>query len=581
MVAILVAATTMTIALLLHGESAHPYEQTQTATSGPDVVASVFPAPDAQISSQQLSSLNALNRAAGVVAHSGPYPVTWTTLKRGTNSVGAEVEGRDIGSAAVDQPALISGTWLRSGGAVVERTFAQALGLHVGDPVTLGDTTLHITGIAVTAAFTPYPQLCADGCALVTQQLQNANPGLIWVPRAELEHVTVLGEPLTYYDNLRLSDPAGAQAFADRHTAPASILSPSLTTGQQISAQDADLIHDEQTALIVGSWLLGVLALATVTVLVGTRLSDQNRRVGLLKAVGATPGLVSSILLAEYLALAVAGAAGGLLLGRLVAPLLTKPGAGLLGTAGAPPLNMLDVALVLGTAVALTGLATFVPATRAARTGTVHALTDPARPPRRVRPLIAVSARLPVPLLLGLRLLARRPRRAILATIAVTVAVAGIVVIMFAQTNLTVHQQSTAGLSDPRNQRLGQVMLALTILLALMATVNLIFVAVATAVDARTSMAITRAVGATPNQVTLGLALAQVTPAVIGALIGLPAGAALFAALSQTNATSGPPWWWLAALVPATTVLAATITAVPARAGARQPIAGILQAEQA
>jgi hypothetical protein len=38
---------------------------------------------------------------------------------------------------------------------------------------------------------------------------------------------------------------------------------------------------------------------------------------------------------------------------------------------------------------------------------------------------------------------------------------------------LTVHEQSAAGLTDPRNQRLGEVMLALTILLALMASVNL------------------------------------------------------------------------------------------------------------
>ena len=51
--------------------------------------------------------------------------------------------------------------------------------------------------------------------------------------------------------------------------------------------------------------------------------------------------------------------------------------------------------------------ATLAPAVRASRTSTVLALADAARPPRRTAWLIAISARLPVPLLLGLRVAAR------------------------------------------------------------------------------------------------------------------------------------------------------------------------------
>ncbi len=85
---------------------------------------------------------------------------------------------------------------------------------------------------------------------------------------------------------------------------------------------------------MTGGWLLGLLAVASVSVLVGGRMADQTRRVGLLKAVGGTPGLVAAVLLAEYVLVALVAAAAGLLAGRLTAPLLTEPGAGLVGAAG-------------------------------------------------------------------------------------------------------------------------------------------------------------------------------------------------------------------------------------------------------
>ncbi len=82
----------------------------------------------------------------------------------------------------------------------------------------------------------------------------------------------------------------------------------------------------EQQILLVGSWLLALLAIGSLAILVGGRMADQPRRVGLLKAVGGTPALVAGVLLAEYLAVALLAAAAGLAAGRLVAPLLTSPG---------------------------------------------------------------------------------------------------------------------------------------------------------------------------------------------------------------------------------------------------------------
>ena len=81
-------------------------------------------------------------------------------------------------------------------------------------------------------------------------------------------------------------------------------------------------------------------------------------------------------------------------------------------------------------ALAVALAATAVPAIRAARTSTVSALANAARRPRRRAAAIRISRRLPVPLLLGLRLVARRPRRALLATFSTAVTTMGIVALL-------------------------------------------------------------------------------------------------------------------------------------------------------
>src|SRR5271170_717703 len=73
---------------------------------------------------------------------------------------------------------------------------------------------------------------------------------------------------------------------------------------------------------------------------------------------------------------------------------------------------------------------TLVPAVRAARSTTMSALTDSARPVRRHGALISLSAKLPVAALFGLRLAARRPRRTLLSAAGIAVTVCGIVAML-------------------------------------------------------------------------------------------------------------------------------------------------------
>jgi ABC-type lipoprotein release transport system permease subunit len=618
LLAITAATTTLTLGLVLRDVASDPYERTRDATAGPDVVASVVPGPEPA----DPAGLEALIDAPGVADHSGPYPVTGAVLEAQGQLATAQVEGRDRAAATVDQPALADGGWVEDGGAVIEAAFADALGVGTGDRITLNSRSFEVVGVAVTAAVPPYPTMGPPGtaenplqyCALpspspcddqravqqsdaggdaspelwdeldtAVRRVDGEHPGMVWLTRADASSVAPPAD-VNYVMNLKLDDPAGAAAWVDAYlasgqpgvvgaTAPGA---PVLQPWEQIRDQlAADVERNEQQVLLIGSRLLGLLAVASVAVLVGGRMADQTRRVGLLKAVGGTPSLVAAVLLAEYVAVALLAAAVGLALAWLTAPLLTDPGAGLLGSPGAPSLTLATVGMVMAVALGVAVAATFVPAVRAARTSTVRALADSARAPRRSAWMIAVSARLPVPLLLGLRVAARRPRRLVLGVVSIAITVSGIVAALATRADAQVFEDRGSSVKDAA---LDQVLLMVTIALLVLAAVNAVVITWATALDARHSSALARALGATPHQVSTGLSAAQVLPALAGAVLGILGGLALVNVV-DSNGTASVPLWQLVAVVPATAIVVAALTAIPARLGARRPAAQTLQAE--
>jgi hypothetical protein len=597
LLAITAATTVLTLGLVLHGVTNKPYETTRTATVGPDVVAAMSPTQGTALDS---ASVKKLTEAPGVVRHSGPYPVVPTVLEANGRTVVAQTEGRDTERAPVDQPKPTKGGWVRNGGAVLEAAFAEALGVSPGDRVTLkpidfnaggaepsvqgrgAGRSFEVVGVAVTAAAAPYP----EPACLANACLGDADTGLVWLSRADARSFRSPEVPPFYILNLKLADPAAAPAFAaERNPSPggnarggtraSDTPRPLMQSWQDIREASGNLVENQRRGLLTGAWLLAFLAVASVAVLVGGRMADQIRRVGLLKAVGGTPGLVAAVLLAEYVVVAILAAAAGLAVGWLTAPLITEASAGLLGSAGARTVTLSTVGLVTAVALSVAVAATFVPAVRAARTSTVRALADSARPPRRTAWLIALSARLPVPLLLGLRLAARRPRRTVLGVVSIAITVSGLVAALAA------HADLLEGSNSVRADRLDQVLLVITITLVVLAAVNAIFITWATALDARRSSALARALGATPQQVSAGLSAAQVLPALAGAVLGIPGGLELIAVADPDAATPMPPLWQLLAVVPGTVLLIAALTAIPARISARRPPAEILQSELA
>src|SRR5262252_6801168 len=279
------AATILTVALALSGVTNKPYEQTRLATAGPDVIAieGGGPGPARLMSSAQLAAAVApLVKASGVIAHSGPYPTAYSAIRFRGHTVDVVAEGRDQAPALVDQPKVTQGGWIRPGTVVIERGFADALGVHVGDSLRIGGRSFRVAGIAVTAAIPPYPtSLCHIACPFPTavQGFGVPNMGLVWLTRSAVAGLAGSGAPLAYLLNLKLANPAQAPAFAAQH--------PNTITWQSIQSAINALIGIEQAALGVGGWLLGLLALAGLGVLVARRMTEQSKRVGLLKAVGA------------------------------------------------------------------------------------------------------------------------------------------------------------------------------------------------------------------------------------------------------------------------------------------------------
>jgi ABC-type lipoprotein release transport system permease subunit len=589
LLALMAATTTLTLGLVLRDAASDPYQSTREATNGPDVVASVNqPA--------KLSGLEELASAPGVIDHSGPYPVTPAELQASGRTSDVQAVGRDAAPASVDQPELIQGSWASDGGVVVEAAFAKSLDVRVGDPVTLDGRSFEVVGVAVTAAMPPYPGascIVAVGCAsgATPEELPKLppgllqNPGLVWLTEADVRSLTTDSASLSYVMNLKLADPDTAQAFVDANP-PESLDAPRLESWENILAEATELARDTQILLLIGAWLLGLLAVASVSVLVGSRMANQTRRVGLLKAVGGTPSLVAAVLLAEYVLVAIVAAAAGLAVGSLTAPLLTESSAGLIDSAGTPSMTMSTVGLVTAVALGVAVVATVVPAVRAARSSTVNALADSARPPRRIGWLIAISARLPVPLLLALRVAARRPRRVVLGMVSIAITVSGIYVALVLNAFLTT-QPLAAGVDDAQAELLRQVLLVVMVILLSLAAVNAIFITWATVLDNRHSSALARALGATPGEVSAALAAAQVLPALAGAVLGaFPGGFALFAAINaitggDSDRATLPPLWQLLALVAGTVLVVAALTAVPARLGGRRPVTETLQAELA
>ncbi|MFI0356012.1 FtsX-like permease family protein [Actinomadura sp. 9N407] len=131
------------------------------------------------------------------------------------------------------------------------------------------------------------------------------------------------------------------------------------------------------------------------------------------------------------------------------------------------------------------------------------------------------------------------------------------------------------GVGNPVTDRLSQIILVMSVAMLLLAGVNAVLTAWTGALDNLRTAALTRAFGATPRQVTTGLAAAQLLPAALAAAGGIPLGLAVYMAARTLGGSGGSadvPALWLAAVFPVTLAVVALLTAIPVRYGATRPV---------
>ncbi|MGW7685809.1 FtsX-like permease family protein [Kribbella sp. NPDC054772] len=566
--AVTAAVATLALGLSLYGASDSLYRQTRAATGGPDVVAlSPDTGPDVAV------AMNSLIDDPDVVGHNGPYQVVYGDLTARGESSGVVVHGASRTPGAINHPLVISGEWIRPGAAVLERGLATALGVGAGDRVTISGRSYPVVGIAVTAATSSYPWAAGIGPFGGPSDAT----GLVWMTTSDARILAGRDLPVTTALDLRLRDPDAAEDFIAAHHFDSARVN--FHAWRFLATQDKVILRGTQPILVVGGWLLGFLAVTGIAALATGRAVEQTRRAGLLKAVGATPGLIGAVLLTEFLALALVAEGLGLLVARLVEPAIANPTASRIGDIVGPtgPTVLATTALALGVAV----LTTLPPTVRAMRTATVAALTSRAHHPRHRPWVTALSSLLPTALLIGVRLIARRPGRAVLQVCSTAATLIGLTALLIGSVQpIRGYGPGPSPLPNIREVQNHRLLVAVTVLIVGLALVNTIATTWMLAMEARVSMAVTQALGATPGQVSAGLASAQLLPAVPGAVAGVYVGTFLTALFTASGLVM-PPMWRLVGAAVATLVVTAALTALPARIAARRPIARTLSAETA
>jgi len=282
-------------------------------------------------------------------------------------------------------------------------------------------------------------------------------------------------------------------------------------------------------ALLLAAVIIASVAAAAVTA--------GYRRIGVLKSIGFTPAQIAATYLIQLGIPALAGVVAGTALGnRWVLPLIQERS--LFKVTVAVPL-WINIAVPAGM-LALAGLATLVPAVRAGRRPAVWAITA-GQAPRAGHGLAAqrLAGRLPLPrpVTAGLAAPFTRPARsaATLATITLGLTAAVLAVGLSTQITKIVISLGVAYIDRSLFQKL-------TWLVVVLAAIGVFATLLMQAREKVHDLGIHKALGMTPRQAITMVSCWAVAPAIIAAVIALPAGTALEPVVARAivSAQAGP-----------------------------------------
>jgi len=334
------------------------------------------------------AQLAASAQASGVTAAAGPFPTAAIApvADGGHMKPAITVAGRAEAGGPVDDVTLTKGRWVTGPGEIVLQTdirLPAEFQPQVGDVLRLpdlpGSPVLTVVGVARSVSET------AGG----------------WVVPGQVAALTAPGAAGGYQMLYRFAS-AGttAQVEADRAAVQAAVPAGAFTgarswlTTRTTSAGNSVLFIPFLITFGVLGVLMAVLIIGNV---IAGAVSTGSHRIGILKALGFTPGQVVRAYLVQALIPAVIGAALGVIVGHvLVIPILAQTNR-LYGTIDSGVTLSVDVAVLAG-ALTLVSVTALAMASRAGRLRTVDVLAVGRTPrPGRGQWAARLSARFPLP----------------------------------------------------------------------------------------------------------------------------------------------------------------------------------------
>jgi putative ABC transport system permease protein len=429
MIGVIVAlcTATMLVGLALLAAVSGPFDRTFAQLRGAHATVEF---DSAKVTADQIA---ATAHAEGVVASAGPFPMAVAAPKfaNGRMPGGSwRIAGRADPAGGVDDLKLTYGRWPTGPGEIAISTefrFGPRPDHGIGQTLTLPEVgTVTVVGIAYSAT-------------------QTASA---WMLPAEVQKIGASGSQMLYRfapDSAQTTDQMTQRIAAVTTGLPADGITgtSSYLTNRERAGQNAKTISSFLTVFAALSLLVAVLVIGNV---VSGAVIAGFRSIGVLKAVGFSPGQVTAAYLLMMTGPALIGCAVGAVLGNLA-------GAWLLGQFGtnyvlgvdttpAPALTV-AVAIAIPALVALTAL---VPALRAGRQSATAALASQATNTGRGRGIQRRLSRsqLPRSVSLGLALPVVRPARTLLTLVAI---ILGSATVVFATGLLTSAQRWNDALS--------------------------------------------------------------------------------------------------------------------------------------
>ncbi|MFY1691792.1 FtsX-like permease family protein [Plantactinospora sp. WMMB782] len=334
------------------------------------------------------AEVSASARAVGVTAAAGPFPTATITpaAGRGGPVRPLTVVGRAEAGGPVDAVTVTDGRWVTGPGEIVlpadlrlPRSFQPKVGDSLALDAPAGSPSLRVVGVARSVSET------AGG----------------WVMPEQVAALTAPGATAGYQMLYRLaaSDTA-AQVDSARAAIEASVPPGALAgarswlTTRTNSAGNTLLFVPFLTAFGVLGVLMAVLIIGNV---VAGAVSTGTHRIGVLKALGCTPGQVVRAYTAQALVPAVVGALLGVLAGNLLVVPIQAQTNEVYGTTDTGVSGWVNL-LVLAGALVVVSVTAWLAAFRAGRLRAVDVLAVGRTPGRgRGRWAARLAARLPLP----------------------------------------------------------------------------------------------------------------------------------------------------------------------------------------